>query len=142
MVVHKTIADAKKNLEESIPYIGGRYESAVKKADWATAAASDAAEENYAAGVAEAAAKKTRQKKIKLVSNSDWQNAAATKVAPIIGERIRQALVKYEANMGPVLDAMNAAADAAPARTADWRANINNRLIPVVTAARRAAGKE
>lgn len=141
MVVHKTIAEAKRNLEESIPYIGSRYESAVKKADWATNAGSEQAEENWAAGVSKAAAGKTRQKAIRLISNADWQNAAALKGGPIIGERVRSGLTKYEANMGPILDAMNNAADSAVPKGPDFRANIMNRLIPVVEAARKAAGK-
>ena len=141
MVVHKTIAEARHNLEESIPYIGSRYESAVKKADWATNAGSDQAEENWAMGVSKAAAGKTRQKAIKLVSNSDWQTAAATLGGPIIGMRVKAGLTKYEANMGPILDAMNSAADAAPPKGPDFRANITNRLVPVVEAARKAAGK-
>lgn len=141
MVVHKTIAEAKRNLEESIPYIGSRYESAVKKADWAGPAGSDQAEENYSAGVSKAVAGKTRQKAIRLVSNSDWQTRAATLGGPIIGERVRAGLTKYEANMGPILEAMNAASDAAPVKGPDFRANIMNRLVPVVEAARKAAGK-
>jgi len=141
MVVHKTIAEAKKNLEESIPYIGTRYVTSVKRADWSGPAGSDQAEANFADGVAKAVAAKTRQKGVRLVTNADWQTAAAELGGPIIGERVRAGLTKYEANMGPVLDAMNAAADAAVPKGPDFRANITNRLIPVVEAARRAAGK-
>lgn len=141
MVVHKTIGEAKKNLEEAIPYIGPRYKTSVMKADWATPAGGDQAEANFADGVAKAVANKSRQKGVRLISNADWQSASANLGAPIIGERVRAGLTKYEANMGPVLDAMNAAADAAPAKGPDFRANITNRLVPVVEAAMKAAGK-
>jgi len=140
-MVHKTIAEAKKNLEEAIPYIGPRYKTSVLKADWATNAGGDQAEANYADGVSKAVAGKTRQKAIRLVSNADWQNSAANLGAPIIGERVRAGLTKYESNMGPVLDAMNLAADAAPPKGPDFRANVTNRLIPVIEAAKTASGR-
>lgn len=139
---HKTIGEAKANLENAITYIPERYKTGVSKADWATPAASDEAESNFAAAIAKAIADGTRQKKIREVSNETWKGAAMDKGARNIGEGIRKGLPKYTAKMGPVLDAMNSAADSAPARTTDWRANINNRLIPVIEAAKRAAGKE
>ena len=138
---HKTIGEAKANLEQSIAYIPDRYKQGVSKADWATPAASDEAESNYASGVAKAVADGTRQKRVREVSNEAWKAAAMDKGARNIGEGIRKGLAKYTARMGPVLDAMNSAADSAPARTTDYRQNINNRLIPVIEAAKRAAGR-
>ncbi len=140
-MVHKTIAEAEANLKTSIAYIPERYKAAVAKADWATAAQSDAAESNYASGVALAAANKTRQKKLRDVSNETWKSAALAKGGVRIGPGITESLAKYRSHMGPVLDAMNAASDAAPVKTTDWRSNITNRLYPVVEAAKRAAGK-
>ena len=140
--VHKTIGQAKDNLDKSIAYIPDRYKAAVGKADWATPAGSDEAESNYGEAVSRAVADRTRQKRVREVSNEEWRSRAKDVGGARIGEGVRKGLGKYTARMGPVLDAMNAASDAAPARVIDWRANITNRLIPVVEAARRAAGKE
>jgi len=140
-MVMKTRAEAKANLEAAISFIPERYEAGVKKADWFGPASSDQAERNFADGIAKAVSEKRRQKAIKAVSNEDWKNAAVNKGAPIIGERIRGALDKYDANFGPMYEKVQSAVAALPARTVSWRDNINKRLVPTVLAWRKAAGK-
>lgn len=140
-MVVKTKEEARANFEASISYIPARYEAGIRKADWAGPAASEQAETNYAAGVGKAIADKSRQRGVAKVSNTDWQNAAITKGAPIIGERIRMGLDKYVANFGPIYDRVVAKVGALPPKTTDFRANINNRLVPVVEEWKRAAGK-
>lgn len=140
-MVHKTRAEAKENLEAAIAYIPDRYIAGVKKADWLGPAGSDQAERNYADGISKAVTNKSRQKGVKKVSNTEWQDAAANKGGPIIGERIRGALDKYDANFGPMLEAVNSKVDTLPPRTVDWRNNISKRLIPTVEAWKKAAGK-
>jgi len=137
----KSKEEARANFEAAVAYIPSRYAAGVKRADWATPAGSDAAEANYAAGVSDAVAKKRRQSEVRKVSNSDWQSAAVAKGAPIIGERIRQALGKWASEWGPKYDAVVSKVGTLPARTTDFRANINNRLVPVVEEWKRAAGK-
>ena len=140
-MVLKTKEEAQANFEASIAYIPARYEAGVRKADWATPAGSDQAEKNFAAGVQMAITNKLRQKGIRLISNADWQNAAATKGAPIIGDRIRGALAKWAANWGPLYDTVASKVKTLPPATTDFRANINNRLVPTVEAWKKAAGK-
>lgn len=140
-MVLKTKEEAKANFEASVGYIPDRYRAGVTKADWLTPAKSDAAEKNYADGVSKAMAAKTRQKAIAGMSNEEWKNAATNKGAPIIGERIRGALDKWAANWGSKYDAVASKVAALPPKSTDWRANINNRLVPVVETWRRAAGK-
>lgn len=140
-MVAKTKDEARANFEASISYIPSRYEAGVKKADWATPAGSDAAEKNFADGIAKAISQRTRQKGVKKVSNADWQIAAATKGAPIIGERIRLGLTKWVAEWGPMYDAVVAKTATLPAKTIDYRANINNRLVPIVEQWKKSAGK-
>ncbi len=140
-MVHKSRSEAKQNLEASITYIPDRYKQGVMKADWLTPAKSDSAERNYADGVSKAVSSKTRQKEISKLSNEDWKNGAVNKGAPIIGERIRGALGKYDNNFGPMLEAVNSAADALPSRTTDFMANINNRLVPIVRKFKEVSGK-
>jgi len=140
-MVIKTKEEARANFEASIGYIPDRYRSGVSKADWLTPAKSDVAEKNYAEGVGKAIAGKTRQKEIGKLSNEDWKKAATDKGAPIIGERIRGALDKWANNFGPMYDQVASKVAALPPRGVDWRANITNRLVPVVEQWRKAAGK-
>lgn len=137
----KTKEEARANFEASIGYIPDRYRNGVSKADWLTPAKSDAAEKNYADGVSKAVAQKTRQKEITKMTNEDWKNGAINKGAPIIGERIRGALNDWAANWGPMYDQVQSRVASLPAKTIDWRNNINNRLVPVVETWRKAAGK-
>ena len=140
-MVLKTKEEAKANFEAAIGYIPDRYRSGVSKADWLTPSKSDAAEKNYADGVSKAVTNKTRQKGIAKISNEDWKNAAINKGASIIGERIRGSLDKWANNFGPIYDQVASRVAALPPKTTDWRANINNRLVPVVETWRKAAGK-
>jgi len=75
------------------------------------------------------------------MTNEDWKNSAINKGAPIIGDRIRQALDKWAANFGPKYDQVVARVASLPPKTTDWRANINNRLVPTVETWRKSAGK-
>jgi hypothetical protein len=140
-MVHKTLDEARANFEAAIAYIPSRYEAGVSKADWLTPAKSEQAEKNYVDGVQKAIAEKRRQKKIAQMSNDDWKNAAITKGVPIIGDRIRGALEKWKANFGPKYDKVLAKLGTLPPRSTDWRANINNRLVPIVETWKRAAGR-
>jgi len=140
-MVLKTKEEAKANFEAAIAYIPARYEAGIRKADWQTPAASDAAEANYATAVQAAVAEKRRQKRVREVSNTDWQNAAIAKGRPIIGDRIRAALDKWATTWGPIYDSVASKVAELPPKTLDWRENINKRLVPVVEQWKKAAGK-
>jgi hypothetical protein len=140
-MVLKTRAEAKANFEAAVTYIPSRYTAGVKKADWAGPAGSDVAEANWAAGVSKAAADKRRQAAIRLVSNTEWQTAAAEKGGPIIGDRIRKALGKWEGKWGPMYDAVAGAVPTLPARTVNWEENIDRRLKAVVRKWKEVSGK-
>ena len=139
--VHKTIGEARKHLGEAAAYIPGRYKEATAKAEWAGPAASPAAKANYEAGIAEAIAAGRREAKIAEAGDTKYRKGCLDKGSAVIGARITAALADYERAFAPVLGAMNSAADAAPARTRDFRANVNNRLLPVIEAAKKAVGK-
>lgn len=139
--VHKTIGEARANLGAAAPMVGARYKASTSRAEWATPASSAAAKANYEAGIAEAIAAGRREAKITEVGDAKYRKGCGEKGAAIIGGRITAALGDYEREFAPVLSAMNAASDAAPARTREFMANITNRLIPVVEAAKRAVGK-
>jgi len=137
----KTKAEARANFEASIAYIPARYEAGVDKADWAGPAKSEQSEKNFAEAMTKAISAKARQKGVAKVSNEEWKSAAKTKGAPIIGERIRGALDKWETEWGPMYDAVASKVATLPPKGVDWRANINARLVPTVEAWRKAAGK-
>lgn len=141
MSVPKTKDEARANFETAVPLIGSRYESGIARADWQGPASSDQAERNFADSMGKAIQAKSRQAKIRGMSNADWQNQARIKGAPVIGERIRQNLDKWQSNWGPLYDQVVAEVGRLPAKTVDFRTNITNRLVKVVETWKKAAGK-
>ena len=137
----KTKEEAKANLEQSLTYVGDRYISAVKRADWSTKAGSDQAEKNFAEAMSQVIARKTRQINTKKVSNSSWQEAASTKGGAVIAQRMRESLDKQAAKWAPIYDSVTAAVQRLPARTVDFRTNITNRVVGTVEAWKKASGK-
>ncbi len=105
------------------------YKKGVQRADWQTAAASEVAESNYAAGVSEAAANKTRQRKVQEVSNADWQRAAGGKGAARIGPGMQAAAGKQAAGWAPYRGFLEGLS--LPDKTRNATENITNRSIPV-----------
>lgn len=134
MSTPKPVEEARANLEASIPNIGERYAAGIRRANWADAASSDQAEQNYGTGVQRAIAAKTRQNAIRKVGNQAWQDAAVEKGAPIIGQRVRDSLNKYEQNFGQVYAGVVRMLGSLKPRTLDANANIDNRVKPVVKA--------
>jgi len=137
----KTKEEARSNLEQSLAFVPDRYINGVKRADWATPAASDQAEKNFAEKMSQVIAKKTRQSKIKQVSNSDWQEKAAVKGGAVIGQRMRDSLDKQAANWQPIYDKVVADIGRLPEKTVDFRTNITNRVVGTVESWKRHAGK-
>lgn len=137
----KTLQQAAENLKQAAPLIGTRYAASIQRADWQGPASTDQAEQNYATSVQRAIAARRRQTKIRALSNRDWQQASIDKGAPIIGERVSQAIPKWQAAFGPIYDQVLAALPQLPQRGVDFRQNIATRLVPVVETFKRAAGK-
>ena len=141
-MARKTIQMAVDNLRQVAPLIGERYRQGIAGADWQGPASSDAAESNWGTGVQRAISSGARREGILAVSNQQWQQAAISKGAAIIGDRITLSLDKYQRNFAPILAAMNQEAAALPARTASAAQNVTNRLLPIIRAAQIAAGKQ
>jgi len=137
----KTAEEAKANLEQSLTYVGDRYTTAVKRADWASKAGSDQAEKNFAESMSRVIAKKSRQIQVKKVSNSSWQEAAANKGGAVIATRMRDSLDKQSANWKPVYDGVVSDIARLPARTVDFRTNITNRVVGTVESWKKHSGK-
>ena len=137
----KTKEEARANLEASVAYIPDRYKAGVSRADWATPAGSDQAERNFAASMATAISKKTRQLRVKAVSNSTWQSQAMEKGGAVIGQRIRDSVDKQATKWGPIYDRVVSDIARMPARTVDFRTNITNRVVGTVEAWKKHSGK-
>ena len=131
---NKSIATLKQNYEQSISFVPDRYRKGVEVADWQTAAASEAAEKNYAAGVAEAVSLKSRQKGIKQVSNEEWRKMSSEKGAQSIATAMRLSVDKWATNYSPIYDAVISAVAKLPPRSIDALANIDARVKPIVLA--------
>lgn len=140
-MVRKTIRQARQNLDTSTAYIAERYVESVKVADWQGPAGSEEAEKNFKDAMAKVVVDKTRQKGVKESSNAEWQKNAEEKGGAVIATRVAESLDEYERNFGPILDAMNSAAERLPPKGLDPMVNIDKRLKPVVAAAI-AAGKK
>jgi hypothetical protein len=130
----RSVEQARRNLEAVAPLIGTRYREGIQGADWQAAAASDAAEANFAARMQAAIQRKARQAGVRRVSNEEWRQAAEMKGAPIIGERITQALDKWQARFGAVYGPVVRAVQGLPPKGVDPLANVDRRLKPVVQA--------
>ena len=137
----KTKEEARANLEASVAYIPDRYKAGVGRADWATPAGSDQAEKNFADKMAQVISKKTRQLKIKAVSNSEWQSRAIEKGGAVIGTRIRDSIDKQQARWSPIYDRVVTDIARLPAKTVDFRTNITNRVVGTVESWKKHSGK-
>lgn len=137
----KTKEEARANLEASVAYIPERYKAGVARADWATPAGSDQAERNFADKMSQVISKKTRQLKVKAVSNATWQSAAIEKGGAVIGTRIRDSIDKQSAKWSPIYDRVVSDLARLPARTVDFRTNITNRVVGTVESWKKHSGK-
>ena len=134
MKVHKTPAEAREHLRDSIPKIGQRYEASTQRASWAEAAASEEAENNFNAAMTIALSERKRQTRCRDAGDSVYREGCKLKGVPIIGSRITLALDKYMTNLAKVMTPVLAVVDSLPRRGLDAMANIDNRLKPTVQA--------
>lgn len=135
----RTIQQAVKNYKSSVATVPDRYKEGIAGADWAGAVRRPETEANWSAGVQRAAAENAYSRGVAQVSNEEWKRMAGTKGANSIVQGMTLGADKYQRKFSPILDAMNAAAAALPARTQDAMANIDARLKPVVQAAQAAS---
>ncbi len=91
-----------------------------------------AGEDNYAAGVTQAVAKKSRAKGLAKISDADWKKAAKEKGAVRIAAGMKAAEAKFSAGMAKNLATIQSVT--IPARVQDGMANIDNRLKPIAAA--------
>src|SRR3990167_5354014 len=99
-----TIGQAAQAYHDSASRAATAYREAVKVAQWKSAAVSQAAEDNWRAGLERAFADDSRRKGLEGISNSYWQERASTLGGNILAARIQAGRAKYEARFGPILN--------------------------------------
>jgi len=131
MVKVKPLEEIAKRYEESASVIPARYQRGVSAVtDWKSRAASPEAEELWKAKLQEAMAAERRRKSLERVSNEEWKRRATEIGAKRIGDGVRGAVDKQKRGFAPFHAALSALE--LPAKTADYRQNIDNRLVAVV----------
>ena len=104
----------------------------VKKTGKLDAAKSDAAEALYAEKIQRAIAKKSRQKGLGRISESDMNAGMQATGAAAYRSKTAAKVGKMMTNVGPYLDALDGLEGRLPPRTADRMANLMNRAGLVV----------
>ena len=138
----KSLQDALRNFEASIPGITEKYIAGISQADWRGPSLSREAATNYQQGVQAAISSGARERGIQGVTNESWRESATSKADRLSsGMSSPQALAKWEANFGPVYSAILQARSSLRPRTQDIAANVQNRVLPIAQAAR-AAGRK
>ena len=138
----KTPAQAKQHYVESIPNVSSRYSEGIDNSkNWKTNSISQQAETNWQSGIANAVRLGLRIKGLNAISEQEWKDLSKNKGAAAIGNAMTLAADKYERKVAPSMSAANAFMATAPARTTDYKTNVNNRLLGVITAMKKASGK-
>jgi len=129
MVFVKPQSEITENFITGAGQAPARYKKGVARADWQTPAGSEEAESNFASGISEAVAAKSRQKGIQNISNAAWQQKASGPGAERIGKGMRDAAPKQAANWAESRAFLESVT--LPARTRNATENVQNRSIPI-----------
>ena len=131
LVRTKGIERTAANWRGAIGGVPAKYKAGIQAAqNWQANAI--AAEDLWAAKVAEAAANKTRAKKIAQVSDSEWKQRASELGSARIGAGMQAAEGKFRKGMADVLATIESVTIGD--RTADPMANIDARVKPIAKA--------
>jgi len=131
LVRTKGIERTSQNWKGAIGAVPAKYKAGIQGAqNWQANAV--AAEELWAAKVAEAAANRTRAKKLSQVSDSEWKQRASELGSARIASGMTAAEGKFRKGMADVLSTIEATSIGE--RTADPMANIDARVKPIAKA--------
>ena len=103
--------------------------------------ASTQAEANYKDGVQKAISNGSRLKGLNKVTDEDWKRMSKDKGAANIAKGMELSKQKYLQNVTPTMNAAISAIKSAPPKTTDYKTNVQNRLLKVIEAQKKAAGK-
>jgi hypothetical protein len=127
----KTASDALEAYKAAIGSVPGKYQKGIDKAS-GVIEKSKAAEDTYAAGVADAVARKARLKGLEKVSDADWKEAAKSKGGARIGQGMTAGTGKFASGISEVIGVLQGIS--LPNRTIDPEANVDARVKPIVRA--------
>ena len=117
------------------------YVSQVQAAAWKVYAASAQAEANYATGVQQAVANKSRQKAIEQSSDEVWKQGVATLGSSRFGQGVSAAQPKMQAVMQKLIPAMDGLRKSLPPRgVAGSQENIT-RMVNFITGLHKQKGQ-
>ena len=141
-MAHKTPQEALTNYERRINDVPQLYEEGIDRTtNWKSNATSTQAEQNYKEALNKAISEGRRIKGLQKVSEEEWKQMSKDKGAANIAKGMELSKTKYLENVTPTMNAAISAIDSAPAKTNDYKANVNNRLMKVIEAQKKAAGK-
>jgi len=126
------VTEARSRLEAALTYLPARYSDAVQKAKWKEPTLASSA--NYYAALQHVIAKKLYDEGVRATDDTVWRTGCVNKGAPVIAERIRAQLGVWESHFGAKYQRVLSVLPTLKPKSADWRANIQNRLVPVVAA--------
>jgi len=131
MVRIKSKAQIEQNFRAAIPVVASRYKAGVDNTSgWQQSAV--AAQPLYEEKMRDPEVLSRRAKALARVSDQDWKTAASTKGTQRIAAGMEQGAAKQATNFEPYRQAIESLS--LPARTADPIANVNNRVVGVVSA--------
>ena len=126
----KSQSDIRKNFEQSTTIVTERYKTGVAGAEWKDEAL--AGQDLYTARMQDPNVLARRTKGINKVSDDQWRSATATKGAPVIAARMKDASGKQAANFEPYRQLLESIT--LPAKTTDPMQNVVNRVAPIAVA--------
>ena len=131
MVNTKSVDQTRKNWEAGISKAAANYAQGVQNtSEWQAKAIQG--EDLYAAKIQDAIANRSRAKGIQNVSDSEWKSAAVNKGAQRIGPGMTASKDKFASGISEVLSTIQSVN--LPPKTADPIANVQNRVVPIVSA--------
>ena len=138
MVKMPSKAQIEQAYRSAIPVVSGRYKTGIEgTSNWKQAAIDG--QTLYVQKMQDQSVRARREKGLNAVSDADWKNNALNKGVSRIGPGMEASAAKQANGYEPVRLAMEGLT-LAP-RVADANTNIDNRVKPVVAAAKAAVGK-
>jgi len=116
------LESGKEAYKEAVRIVPDRYVRKIEKADWKTAAESDAAEKTWKEALEKAMREERRKKGIAKVSNEEWKKAAKELGSKRIKEGMEGKETKWAEAFKPFAEAIERVS--LPPRTADWKENL------------------
>lgn len=139
---HKTPQEALTNYGRRISDVPQLYSEGIDRTtSWKANATSQQSETNYKEGINKAISEGRRIKGLNKVTDEEWKQMSKDKGSANIAKGMELGKQKYLQNVTAPMNAAIAAIKSAPPKTTDYKANVQNRLLKVIEAQKKAVGK-